>query len=86
VIAERLTAQLRLAQGDRRCARERIVAGGVFRPILLVDGRAVGTWRLTSGEVEPEPLGRLGAALSARLSADAEAVVSYLRVSFPSSA
>jgi hypothetical protein len=55
-----------------------VTRNGIFRPIMLVDGRAAGTWRLRAGRVELEPFGRLPAAARARLELDAEGVVAFL--------
>jgi hypothetical protein len=56
----------------------RLVAGGVFRPFALVSGRAVATWRVTSGAVQLEPFGRVAAEDAAALELDAEDVVRFL--------
>jgi hypothetical protein len=55
-----------------------VVAGGLFRPFALVDGRAVATWRLAGTKVELEPFTRLPRSVSAALAEDAEALVRYL--------
>jgi uncharacterized protein YcaQ len=55
-----------------------VVAGGVFRPIALVNGVAAGTWGLAGGTVELEPFARLPRAVTAALAADADDVVRYL--------
>jgi hypothetical protein len=67
-------------------SREPVLAGhtslvtrnGLFRPFLLVGGRAVGTWRLVTGKVAIEPFGPLRSADAAALQADAAAVERYL--------
>lgn len=41
----------------------RIVSGGLFRPFVLVDGRAAGTWRIEKERVVVEPFGDLDPAL-----------------------
>jgi Winged helix DNA-binding domain len=56
----------------------RVVSGGLFRPILLAGGRAVGTWRVTGGEVVVEPFERLARALSAAVAEEARGVLEYL--------
>ena len=61
--------------GDRP---ERVVSGGVFRPVALVGGRAVGTWRLTGGRVELEPFRRIAREERRALEADADAVERFL--------
>jgi hypothetical protein len=54
---------------DPAYARRIYPGGGVLRPSLLVDGRLVGTWRLTPAQVEPfEPLSKtIAAAVAAEL-------------------
>lgn len=67
-------------------SREPIVGGhtsvvttnGIFRPIALVEGRAVATWRLQAGAVTLEPFGDLSRAATAALEAEAADVVRYL--------
>ena len=61
--------------GDREAA---IVAGGIFRPIALVGGRAAGTWRVRGGEMTLEPFRRLKREEAAALDADARDVVRFL--------
>jgi winged helix DNA-binding protein len=56
----------------------KIVSGGVFRPFAMVEGRAVGVWKLLAGRVELEPFGRLSAAVGAALEADGRDVVRFL--------
>ncbi len=55
---------------------ERIVPGnnGVFRPTVLVDGVAVGTWRRKRDAIEVEPF----SPLSARVQASVQAAVEQL--------
>jgi hypothetical protein len=55
-----------------------VVGGGLFRPIILVRGRAVGVWRLHAGQPELKPFARLTAKDSAVLARDAEDVVRFL--------
>jgi hypothetical protein len=55
-----------------------VVGGGMFRPIALVRGRAVGTWRLNAGKVALEPFGQLSRTDAAALEAEAEAVTRFL--------
>ena len=55
-----------------------VTRNGVFRPIALVGGRAVATWRLSAGEVAIEPFGRLGRSDAAALDAEAADVVRFL--------
>lgn len=55
-----------------------VTMNGVFRPIALVDGRAVATWRLTSGRVTIEHLGKVKKKDAAALEADAEAVLEFM--------
>jgi len=68
------------------CSREPIVgrhettlvAGGIFRPFALSDGRAVAGWSLRAGEVVLEPFGRLPHDVSAALTTEAEDVARFL--------
>jgi hypothetical protein len=68
------------------CSREAIlgshaasvVAGGLFRPFALIDGRAVATWRLAGSSVILEPFAPLRKAESAALATDGVDVVRYL--------
>lgn len=55
-----------------------VTINGIFRPIALVRGRAVATWRMPGREVELEPFARLGREDRAHLAADAEDVVRFL--------
>ncbi len=55
-----------------------VTMNGIFRPIALVGGRAVGTWGMPGGVVQLEPFGRLARKHRAALEADADDVVRYL--------
>ncbi len=55
-----------------------VTMNGIFRPFALVDGRAVATWRLASGKVTIEHLGKVRKKDAAALEADAAAVLEYL--------
>jgi DNA glycosylase AlkZ-like len=55
-----------------------ITVGGLFKPFALVEGRAVGTWRLVGGEVELERFGRIPRDVLTALDADGEDVVRFL--------
>jgi hypothetical protein len=55
-----------------------VVAGGIFRPIALVRGRAAATWRLERGRVELVPFAPLDAADEAALADDAAGVARFL--------
>ncbi len=55
-----------------------VTSNGVFRPFLLVDGRAAGLWRRDRGAVVQEPFAPLGAATQAALDAEAEDVRRFL--------
>ena len=55
-----------------------VVAGGIFRPFALVDGRAAATWNLRDGEVEIEPFGVLAHAHARALEDEAADVVRFL--------
>jgi hypothetical protein len=56
----------------------RVASGGLFRPIALVRGRAVATWRLSGNRVALEPFGAIGRKDAAALEADADEVLRYL--------
>jgi DNA glycosylase AlkZ-like len=58
----------------------RIVSGGIFRPVAVVKGRAVATWRLVHGAVEIEPLANLVAQSHKLLARDAADVARFLAV------
>jgi hypothetical protein len=55
-----------------------VVSGGTFRPVALVRGRGVATWRLVAARVELEPFVRVKREDVAALEADAEDVVRFL--------
>jgi hypothetical protein len=55
-----------------------IVGGGIFRPIALIGGRAVATWKLPAKEVVLEPFVRLTATEAAALELERDDVVRYL--------
>ncbi|HEX2030561.1 MAG TPA: winged helix DNA-binding domain-containing protein [Actinomycetota bacterium] len=55
-----------------------LVAGGLFRPFLLVDGRAAGTWNLRDGRVTLDPFRRLPPTEAASAERDAADVVRFL--------
>jgi Winged helix DNA-binding domain len=56
----------------------RIVTGGLFRPFVLAEGRAVGGWRWQRNEVSLEPFERLPPGVAAALEADATDVARFL--------
>ena len=56
----------------------RVVSGGLFRPVAIVRGRAVATWRIRAGKVLLEPFAPLSSEQAAALDADALAVTGYL--------
>jgi hypothetical protein len=56
----------------------RVIAGGLFRPFALAEGRAVGVWSWSRGEVALTPFGRLSRELRAGLEADAADVQRFL--------
>jgi len=59
---------------------ERLVTdNGIFRPFLLVDGVAAGTWSLTKGKVSLAPFADLPDDVAATLHADAADVEAFLR-------
>jgi Winged helix DNA-binding domain len=55
-----------------------VTNNGLFRPFALVEGRAVGTWRLPKGKVEIEHLERVTKKAAGELEADARSVEAYL--------
>ena len=58
---------------------DRLVAGGIFRPFALVDGRAAATWTLRGGKVEIEPFAKLPRTVAAALEEEAADVVRFLQ-------
>jgi hypothetical protein len=58
--------------------RSIVTTNGLFRPIALVDGRAVATWGLASGRVTLTPLEPIDPDTRAALDGDAEALLHYL--------
>lgn len=55
-----------------------VSSNGLFRPFLLVDGRAAGLWRLRAAQVTLEPFAPLGAAAQAALAEEAADVQRFL--------
>ena len=55
-----------------------VTINGIFKPIALVEGRAVATWTMPKGEVTLAPFGRLRAADRDALEADASDVARFL--------
>jgi len=55
-----------------------VTNNGLFRPFALVDGRAVGVWRLADGRVTLEPFAHLARATADALAGEADAVLRYL--------
>jgi len=56
-----------------------VTSNGVFRPIALVDGRAVATWGLAAGSLTIRPLEPIPAAAHRALERDAADVLRFLR-------
>jgi hypothetical protein len=56
----------------------KVTVGGLFRPFVLVDGRAVGLWSLDAGRVVVDPFATLDDATTAALEADATDVRRFL--------
>jgi hypothetical protein len=56
-----------------------IAVNGIFRPFAVVDGRPVGTWRMSGGRAMLEPFHELDAEDAAALAADAADVERFLR-------
>lgn len=55
-----------------------VTLNGIFRPFAMVKGRAAGTWKLNSGKVTVEPLGRITKKARAALAADAADVERFM--------
>ncbi len=55
-----------------------VVSGGLFRPFILLGGRAVGLWRVSGSEVDLEPFEPLAEPDLAALEREAEDVRRYL--------
>jgi hypothetical protein len=55
-----------------------VTVNGIFKPIALVGGRAVGTWSMPAGEVVLEPFDRLAAKDAAALKEEAADVLRFL--------
>jgi hypothetical protein len=55
-----------------------VTNNGLFRPFAMVEGRAVSTWRLASGKVTIEHLGKVKKKDAAALEADAARVLEFL--------
>lgn len=55
-----------------------VTVNGIFRPVVLVDGRAVGTWRLPDGMVQIELREPLAPDVLDALGAEGSAVLRYL--------
>ncbi|HEX3323647.1 MAG TPA: winged helix DNA-binding domain-containing protein [Solirubrobacterales bacterium] len=57
-----------------------VTTNGIFRPFAMVDGRAVGTWKLNRGRVTIEPLGPIAKKAGAALEADAANVERFMAI------
>lgn len=57
-----------------------VTVNGLFRPFLLVRGRAAGTWRTDRAAITLEPFGRLGKAERQALDADAADVHRFFSI------
>jgi hypothetical protein len=55
-----------------------VTVNGIFRPVVLVAGRVVGTWRLPRGAVVLEPFAELSAEVREALDREACDVVRFL--------
>jgi len=55
-----------------------VTNNGLFRPFAMVDGRAVATWKLNSGKVTIEPLGKVTKKAMASLEIDAADVERFM--------
>ncbi len=58
--------------------RQIVTTNGLFRPFALVEGRAVGIWRLARGAVQLQALSPIKRRDAAALDAEAQAVVRFL--------
>jgi hypothetical protein len=56
-----------------------VTSNGIFRPMLLVQGRAAGTWGLAAGRVSLQPFEDLDGAVVAALESDARDVERYMK-------
>jgi hypothetical protein len=66
--------------GDHAAA---LVAGGIFRPFALVDGRAAATWTLRAGTVDLDPFATLPPDVAEALARDGADVVRFLQAERP---
>jgi hypothetical protein len=55
-----------------------VIAGGLFRPFAIVQGRAAAGWTIRDGAVDLAPFRRLSATNMAALDRDARAVIRFL--------
>ncbi|HWC48098.1 MAG TPA: winged helix DNA-binding domain-containing protein [Solirubrobacterales bacterium] len=55
-----------------------VTTNGIFRPFAMIEGRAVATWRLASGKLTIEHLGKVKKKDEAALEADAARVLEFL--------
>jgi hypothetical protein len=55
-----------------------VTTNGIFRPIALVDGKAVAIWSLASGVLTIDPLQPLSATVRRALERDAQDVLRFL--------
>jgi hypothetical protein len=60
--------------------RSIVTTNGIFRPIALVDGRAVATWTLAKGTLSITPLESITSSVADALLDDATRVLSYLEL------
>jgi len=60
--------------------RDVVTVNGIFRPVALVEGRVVATWRMPGGTVTLDPLEPLVPTVVDALAADAERVLRYLEL------
>jgi hypothetical protein len=68
---------------DPAHARAVQAGGGILRPIMLVGGRVVGTWRLERGVITVAPFGRLAKATWAALESEAADIGRFLGENVP---
>lgn len=65
-------------------ARKLQAGGGFVMPAVLVDGRAVATWRRTGGKIELEPFGTLPKGIGDAVDAEIADIARFLEDSPPS--
>ena len=57
---------------------EAVIRGGMFRPVIVVEGVVVGTWSLSRGEVRLAPFRPLGPSVEKALASEVDDVQRFL--------